>query len=377
MGKDNGGLGVERMESTATDNTPSSLLPPFTLSHVIPHKRGSVQTKGKTKKIKVKTRLRLTDSVGSRHLTTSPSPRKRRSRSRPLAFKFASESSYVFGTTTDVHLAKKMLAFRLLKGRASLRRFGIPGASTSVTTQRIGNMATVTPASWNPHVALTAFDLACASRTSPSLSGRPWDNDSGMDIDTNEGSFQRAEKEPLNTKPHNISRLLQIGWLTLDEVRSSASQVEWENLRLFRKDCLRRALGMGRSGSVKNFRVADEFLGLVGGKSLEMRGVRWEDGEMPWKLEWYGMVPWKASSLAKYRNGDDEEGMADRTERWQTQPATNILRHVFNAPLESQDKARLSARERDFHVYGVVQDFKPSMAARTASLVEVSRVRGA
>ncbi|KAJ8468379.1 hypothetical protein ONZ45_g17265 [Pleurotus djamor] len=88
----------------------------------------------------------------------------------------------------------------------------------------------------------------------------------------------------------NLSRLLQIHWITIDDIKENCTKEDLAALREFRTYCLKVALDIaGLWPKDKKLIINDRFLGL-GDRRLDIGGgatvVRWEDGEYPWRIEW-------------------------------------------------------------------------------------------
>ncbi|KAJ8468378.1 hypothetical protein ONZ45_g17266 [Pleurotus djamor] len=157
---------------------------------------------------------------------------------------------------TDVKLAKAMLALRILM-RRSLRPVPVTKSQQKKPVERMYQVPL-----WDAVGALAEFEA--------------WK------LAVSAGAPHRV------LSPVNVSRLLQIGWITRFEAHQCGGLELWQ----FRKQCLIKALLKARCYDGKHpLVITDDFLGLTdrplnvgGGSSV----IRWEDGEAPWMLAWTG-----------------------------------------------------------------------------------------
>ncbi|KAJ8519710.1 hypothetical protein ONZ45_g3362 [Pleurotus djamor] len=136
----------------------------------------------------------------------------------------------------------------------------------------------------------------------------------------------------------SLSRLLQIHWITMDDIKEDCNEDDFAALTAFRTFCLKVALDTaGLWPMSKKLIIHPRFLGL-GDKRLNIGSgsnvVRWEDGERPWMLRWNSgaeVIP------------------------------SECMNHVFNAAYPKHSE---SASEDDMRISEMLMNYIPSAYSR-------------
>ncbi|KAJ8519718.1 hypothetical protein ONZ45_g3344 [Pleurotus djamor] len=268
-----------------------------------------IQLKTLTPLSPVKTKHNATTTTNKTRNATTKCTKKSRTRRSSITKDYRP-------SVTDSQISKKMLARRIL-----MKRFICP---PSVRRAQRTDVQTSSPPSevkpWAPTIALAHFDL--------------WNL-----------AFHAGAKPPV-VDPLDLSRLLQIGWITLFEANACGGAA----LRSYRKTLLMKALiKSGRLDGKKSLKITDSFLGLTtrplhlgGGRSI----VRWEDGEQPWRLNW-------APSLDA--------------------PPLQTHVHKFNSHGLPRPPQALSIRETDAAHYAILKTYKPSSLFRIKQLTPLKQ----
>ncbi|KAJ8502673.1 hypothetical protein ONZ45_g11541 [Pleurotus djamor] len=156
-------------------------------------------------------------------------------------------------------------------------------------------------------------------------------------------TMTKTHRPPI--KGLSLSRLLQAGWISLEEIKERCIKGDWAELRKFRRTCLQRAgvYAMSEGLTVPDIDEDEErdedvdlelSLGPTHGKQAEP-SLRWSDGDSPWRVFWNGLTK---------------------------KPAAPCLGHVFNSRAGADDSEAVA----------LLSAFKPLQEERL-SLVEVYR----